>query len=222
MPLRNCIDAPVVPYSSFGCEANTRLCRGVYTILHNASCGELGSLPFLVSLIERIGLAGDLRGHVIYGPKSKSMNRPGSRSGLWQDPTQIASAILRLGSRLRREPQALFRYVEVGVFTAWTSCVVAAYLRRAGGGTPFSGWAVDIKMGNIHPSTLKLLTQLNMSFQSRAKLDSSIAAAQARAPQTPLADPSHNAPPAAQDSSHSCPILFPISSRRLPADANQK
>ena len=157
--------------------SHMRLCAGVRMILHNASCAQLSRLPFLVHVIQTIGLAGDLRGKVIYGRAVAHMIPwGGSRAGLWQDPHQIASAMLHLGSRLFVERQPLFRYVEVGVFTAWTSCVVAAFLTRAGGGLPFQGWAVDVQMKNIAPATLTLLKALNVSYVSRGQLDAHLSA----------------------------------------------
>ena len=130
-----------------------RLCHAVTTILERASCDELSSHRFLGHLIERIGLAGDLRGERIYGAAKKYMRRIGSHSGLWQDPQQISAAILALGSKARRHsPPTPFTYVEVGVYTAWTTAIISAYLTRTGAGAPFSGLAVDVKVSNIASS----------------------------------------------------------------------
>lgn len=130
-----------------------RLCHAVTIILERASCDELSSHRFLGHLIERIGLAGDLRGERIYGAAKKHMRRIGSHSGLWQDPQQISAAILALGSKARRHsPPMPFTYVEVGVFTAWTTAIISAYLTRTGAGAPFSGLAVDVKVSNIASS----------------------------------------------------------------------
>ena len=125
-------------------------------------------------MIESIGLAGDLRGTRIYGPAAKHMRRVGSHTGLWQDPGQISSALLRLGS-FAWPPSATrgsFEYVEVGVYTAWTCVLISSYLRRtAAGMLPFGGHAVDIKAVNIHADTFDLMKRLNVSFESRHNFD---------------------------------------------------
>ncbi|KAL1495530.1 hypothetical protein AB1Y20_016894 [Prymnesium parvum] len=162
--------------------ASKRLCIGVQTLLHNASCAQLSRLPYLVRVIEEIGLAGDRRVNALYGRAAKYMLPWGtSRAGLWQDPFQISSALLHVGGRLvAQHPTGhLFRYVEVGVFTAWTSCIIAAFITRVGGGAPFVGSAVDVHQTNIASSTMRLLHKLNVSFVPRSRLDSQIRAAQA-------------------------------------------
>lgn len=142
------------------------------TILERASCDELASHTYLVRLIERVGLSGDLRKERLYGQALKHMRRIGSHSGLWQDPQQIASALLALGAKARRvAPPAPFAYVEVGVFTAWSNCIISAYLTRMGGGAPFSGLAVDIKAGNIASATMEMMRRLNVSFMGRSTFD---------------------------------------------------
>lgn len=149
-----------------------RLCTAVTTILEKASCEELASQEYLVHLIEKVGLSGDLRKERLYGQSLKYMRRIGSHSGLWQDPQQIAGALLNLGLHARRAPPPTpFSYVEVGVFTAWSCCIISAYLRRTGGGAPFSGLAVDVKAANIASSTMEMLTRLNVTFMGRSTFD---------------------------------------------------
>jgi len=62
--------------------------------------------------------------------------------------------------------------VEVGVFTAWTCCIVSAYLSRtAAGDRGFAGYAVDVKIGNIAAGTLDLFKRLNITFEGRGTFD---------------------------------------------------
>jgi hypothetical protein len=147
------------------------LCQAVTTILVDASCEELHSQPFVQRLIEKVGLVGDLRRERIYGAAAKHMRRMGSHSGLWQDPQQISRALIVLGEVRRRDPTVPFRYVEVGVYTAWTCCLVSAYLRRVAGASGFAGLAVDVKISNIAQGTFDIFSRLNVTFEGRSAFD---------------------------------------------------
>jgi len=158
--------------------ANGALCAAIVTIVEAATCDELASQQYVQSLIEKVGLAGDVRGARIYGDDKRLMRRVGSHTGLWQDPRQISRAMMALGS-LPPQPtkEAPFRYVEVGVFTAWTCCVVSAFLSRvAAGDRGFQGFAVDIKTGNIAAPTLQLFKTLNITFVGRSAFNQQLLA----------------------------------------------
>ena len=62
------------------------------------------------------------------------------------------------------------RYIEVGVFTAWTCCFVSAYLRRVGTLGAFRGFAVDITTVALAVGTKALLPHLNVTFLRRASV----------------------------------------------------
>ena len=163
---------PVALSPPLGCNPSTALgtlCTTVSTIIEKASCEELGTQAYVQKLIEGVGLAGDMRGRRIYGTASKLMRRVGSHTGLWQDPQQISRALLVLGSVPRRPSDALepFRYVEVGVYTAWTCVIVSSYLKRTQGKHGFEGLAVDVKVGNIAQGTFDLMKRLNIGFEGR-------------------------------------------------------
>ena len=171
--LRACADPPplsLVPACDSVTAANgsgmPRLCEGLRTI-HRAPCTALGDLAFLISVIEKIGLVPDVRRDRLYGSAVVHMI-PGhsSTKGLWQEPQQIAGAMLSVASRMR-----VATYVEVGVFTAWTTTVMAAYLRRVIGHGPFQGWAVDITSSHITSATRRMLGDLNVSFVPRKQFD---------------------------------------------------
>jgi hypothetical protein len=67
-----------------------------------------------------------------------------------------------------------FKYAEVGVFTAWTCCVISAYLMRAQAVGSFHALAVDVKATNIAAATHDLFKRLNITFAPRAKFDKQI------------------------------------------------
>jgi hypothetical protein len=194
-------EAETIPCTSHGNRAHSnsvhpRLCEGVQIMLR-ANCSQLGSLDFMIDVIERIGLVNDARGARLYGPASKYMIHGSGRAGLWQEPQQIAKAMISVAQRVRVQ-----RYVEVGVFTAWTTTVVAAYMSRQQGGdagrvlekgaaapapttiapssspvssttygSGFQGLAVDITSSHIAPGTLSLLAWLDVKFISRKHFD---------------------------------------------------
>ena len=85
--------------------------------------------------------------------------------GLWQNPMQIAAALIHVGSRV-----AVHRYIEVGVYTAWTCGFVSTFLRRVGTPGAFRAHAVDITHSAIATGTRTLLPRINVSYISRDKL----------------------------------------------------
>jgi len=97
-------------------------------------------------------------------PKPKT----GGRTGLWQDPTQLAAALLQLGSS-RKEIRT---YVEVGCFTAWTTAVVATYLQRVG--HRLRGITIDVY--NYTTLTHQILESLNVTFENRVNISAAQAA----------------------------------------------
>ena len=75
-----------------------------------------------------------------------------------QQPEQLAAALVAVSRRTR-----IVRYLEVGVYTAWSTCTIAAFLSRAHSrrDEPFSGHAVDITTRHMHPNMRVLFTHLN-------------------------------------------------------------
>ena len=109
--------------------AATWLCSGLLR-MQRASCEQLGSVDFLKAIVLQVGLKPDGRAEKLYGNASRSMVVVHGKSakgkvGLWQSPDQIAAALIHVGSRVD-----VSRYIEVGVYTAWTCSFVSAYLRR--------------------------------------------------------------------------------------------
>ena len=178
--------APVflLPYCTDGQAAHVTLegvCKsiqgqaGVFChTLHEmqlASCEELASETFMRGMVEKAGLTPDTRGAQIYGNSSTYQVQVHGKSarhkvGLWQSPAQIAAALIHVGSRIE-----VRRYIEVGVFTAWTCCFVSTYLRRVGGVGTFKGYAVDLVNTAIAAGTKSLLPRLNVTFAYRKNLD---------------------------------------------------
>lgn len=179
--LRSCLDPPFHDASELSqrlqCpdrsaaahsgKAHPRLCAGLLTIL-SANCSSLNSLPYLTGVIEQIGLVNDARGVRLYGTQSvHRIAGASTRAGLWQEPQQIAGAMIAVGRKL----SPVRRYVEVGVYTAWTTTVMATYLQRVSGGESFEGRAVDITSAHITPGTMHVLGALNVSFVSRGAFE---------------------------------------------------
>ena len=140
------------------------LCRSAVRIGRNATCAQLGSLSFLAETIESLGLSATGRGCRLYGPACASMviepNKTGT-NGVFQEPRQFASTLLGLRGL------QVSTYMEVGIHTAWTMCIIASYLSRFTGGAPFSADAVDIKYDRITLSTRKVMDALNITFHRR-------------------------------------------------------
>jgi hypothetical protein len=164
------------PYFSMRCSApvhlscesiadttDNRLCAGVGGILA-ASCNKLSNHTWLTSAIGAIGLVPDTRRERLYGDAAVHMvsNR---RAGLWQDPKQLASALIEATAH-----GEVLSYVELGVHTAWTACTVGAYLSRMTT-KAFHGLAVDSSREHVAKYTADLLERLNMRFMTRNAFD---------------------------------------------------
>jgi hypothetical protein len=87
------------------------------------------------------------------------------RAGLWQDPKQLASALIEATAH-----GEVLSYVELGVHTAWTACTVGAYLSRMTT-KAFHGLAVDSSREHVAKYTADLLERLNMRFMTRNAFD---------------------------------------------------
>ena len=142
-----------------------RLCAAV-NAMRAASCAQLGSVSFVQALVERAGLFGN-RGSSsvhVYGPAAVHTIHGAGPSGLWQDPLQLATALIYLGARVD-----VRTYVEYGVWSCWTATFVSAYLQRVSstGGRGFHGLAVDtilVQRNFIAPNIATLMAMLNVSF----------------------------------------------------------
>ena len=166
--------------SNFSCAgiggAAASLCSGVARI-HASPCATLLDVHSVQTIIEEIGLVPDPRGAWLYGSASRFMVKTSnpvgaSRVGLWQDPLQIASALVHLARSSGTRIPHIRLYVEVGVFSAWTCVVVSAFLARILplALRPFRGAAVDLSKSNIARGTFALLARHNMSFVHRGRL----------------------------------------------------
>jgi len=145
-----------------------RLCAGVARILA-ASCEDLMSVDWLTEAIGRIGLVPDTRHSRLYGSAASYMVGS-TKAGLWQDPRQLATALLEATAHHQAQS-----YLEIGVYTAWTTCVNSGYLARmASAGSGFEGVAVDRSDEHIHLSTASLFKQLNVSFVRRDAFDKTL------------------------------------------------
>ena len=152
-------------------QAQRRLCNGIKRI-QQATCAELGSEQFMIDVISSIGLCPDGRGSKLYGNFTKAMVAVAAegggkgderRVGLWQNPAQIAPALIHIASLSHKTRS----YVEVGVYSMWTTAVAAAYFRRTSSGE-FSGQAVDITSSYSTKATMAQLKALNVAFVGRA------------------------------------------------------
>lgn len=154
--------------------APLRLCRGVALFL-SASCAELANHTYVTNTIGSIGVVPDSRGSRLYGQGAKHIVPGHARPnvGLWQEPQQLASALIAIASRVR-----VRRYLELGVYTAWSTCAISAFFTRAsgaGGGRPYRGFALDISSKNINATTHDLLNFLNVSVVVLPKALTSVA-----------------------------------------------
>lgn len=154
--------------------AAARLCQGAARI-HQATCAELVSAPFLEEVISAVGLVPDPRGAWLYGnastrmvcqPSTSGCLTASGRAGLWQEPKQLSKALVHIASSPTMP--RVERYVEVGVWTAWTCVFVSAFLSRlsAPGGS-FQGIAVDLSRDRISTFTRLLLKQHNVTYVPR-------------------------------------------------------
>lgn len=168
-----CEENPVA-HRTLSCDkvvgAARGLCLGAQEV-QRANCEQLGEVAFVRAIVERVGLTPDSRGAALYGDEAaKKMVVAPSRAarkkvGLWQNPQQIAAALVHIGSRVE-----VHRYIEVGVYTAWTCCFVSTYLRRVGKLGSFEGYAVDLSSAAIAVGTKTLLASLNVTFLYRSLL----------------------------------------------------
>ena len=185
MVLHGPLDA--VEHSSSACGGHpwVQLCQGIDTIASTPR-DVLRNVAAVRHILEQIGLVPDSRGATIYGGAADFMIRLNQRSnatldtiqsdwrnkfgaqtvGLWQDPLQIASALVFLGQSV-----SIRRYLEVGVWSAWTTVVLSAYASRLLPSPGFSGVASDLDDSHIAHSTRRALRNLNVSFVPRNRLD---------------------------------------------------
>ena len=136
------------------------LCVAVAAIL-SATCAQLADESFLVSTIRSVGTVPDARRARLYGVESGLESRS-KVTGVFQDPRQLSTALLHLAKAPVPSP-----YVEVGVWSGWTCCVVAAYLQRTSGAVDFHGYAVDVTLSRMAARTRTIMAALNVSFVFR-------------------------------------------------------
>jgi len=151
-------------------DDESSLCLGVASIL-NATCAELLDEEFLQQVARRVGLVNDFRGARIFGAEAKHMRRAatktekGKRPGMFQDPHQLAAALVHLG----RSPIPIRTYLELGVLSAWSNAIISAFLKRkAEGRHEFHSYAVDNSRKFISKPTLIILSALNGNYVDRA------------------------------------------------------
>ena len=191
--LTSCSDTPIpLPEvcSKFPPTAahSYNLCVGLKKIL-SAPCSALYNHTFLESAIATVGVVPDTREERLYGESAKHMVKGlyGSQHykpnvGLWQEPQQLAAALIAAAKHLKD----VTRYVEVGFYTAWSTCVIAAYFNRlcsGSGGDCFRGVAVDVTTMYAGGSTRVLLSSLNVEvviLKSGEKIDAKRAAMKPR------------------------------------------
>lgn len=92
------------------------LCNGAMH-LQRATCAQLADHAFMRAAVESVGLTPDARGSALYGNASHHMvevhgTAARKKVGLWQNPTQLAAALIHIGSHV-----PVHRYIEVGVYT---------------------------------------------------------------------------------------------------------
>jgi hypothetical protein len=181
--LTRCIDPPRLPTLDCGQEVAKgsfwlggerahpkvwqraqHLCHGLRRIQH-ATCADLSRHSFVQEAIGKIGLTWDGRKADLYGTSGLQHMLPRpfmGHTGLWQDPSQLAAALLSLGASVRE----IRTYAEVGCFTAWTSAVVATYLQRVG--HRLRGLTIDVRNETV--LTHQILHSLNVTFELRSNV----------------------------------------------------
>lgn len=143
-----------------------RLCLGVDRVLR-ASCHELLDETFLADVVRAIGLAPNWRGARIYGFEAAAAFPPRGAApgaGLFQLPQQLAAALVHLST------MRIGSYLELGVYTGWTACLVVAYLSRWAPSSRFDSFAVDVTFRRVEPATRALMRSLNVTLALRPKL----------------------------------------------------
>ena len=154
---------------AIGLGAASSLCAGAAR-LHDAPCKALRNSSFLLEIILSIGLTPDARGSWLYGNASRyQVSASGfgaNRVGLWQEPLQLSAAL----AHLARSAAPVLTYMEVGVFSGWTSVVMSAFLSRLSNRTAFRAAAVDIDRTHLSLGTSTLLARHKASFIFRHRL----------------------------------------------------
>eukprot|EP00316_Scyphosphaera_apsteinii_P023734 CAMPEP_0119322300 /NCGR_PEP_ID=MMETSP1333-20130426/57769_1 /TAXON_ID=418940 /ORGANISM="Scyphosphaera apsteinii, Strain RCC1455" /LENGTH=338 /DNA_ID=CAMNT_0007329491 /DNA_START=102 /DNA_END=1118 /DNA_ORIENTATION=- len=137
------------------------LCQGMQ-MLQRASCADLSNNSFVQLALEKTGLSWDVRKSQLYGPATYAMirSRTGLKLGLWQDPSQFAAALIKLGSAVHE----IRTYLEVGCYTGWTACILATFMQRVG--HRLRGFIVDLTAHYAEP-VLPLLRSRNLTFVLR-------------------------------------------------------
>ena len=80
------------------------------------------------------------------------------------DTLQLAAALVHAGALVAALPEhAVTRYVEVGMFSGWTTCLVSAFLARVRNG-PFEGYTIDVTDKRLSDSTRSLFAALNITY----------------------------------------------------------
>lgn len=193
--------------SCSGPSPSSTLCAGIVAMHKNATCKQLADVEFVADVIRGIGLYRDPRGVAFYGVESvhqtnlvkggplPSWQNKGEHAtyegsydnynGIWQDPVQLASALVFLA----RRGEAIETYLEVGVWTGWTHSFICAYLsltctrsprvrgarlgRDGGIGTSmsmrggFNAYAVDVSDLRMDATTQGLMRQLGSRYVHR-------------------------------------------------------
>lgn len=127
----------------------------------------LVNASFLANVVRSIGLVRDSRNTRLYGRESQHQvgqhqaDADSQHQGLYQDPLQIGAAMAYLAR------QRVRTYLELGVWSAWTTVLMSAHLSRFVPEGAFRGFAVDITARRISKTTHAMLTQLDVSFVYR-------------------------------------------------------
>ena len=171
------------PAPRLSCDASqSSLCDGVRTVLR-ADCEELRSVAVLRAVVQRIGLSSRyLPGYPkeVYGHDARYMvnvSTAAAATGMWQDPLQIAAALVRVGSLVAAQPEVdVARYAEIGAFSGWTTSFICAFLQRvlaASCSRParFEGYAIDVRH-QASDETMTLMRELNISFTLASQVPS--------------------------------------------------
>lgn len=126
--------------------------------LSEAGCAQLHNRTFLVDVIRQVGLVGADRNLHVYGSESvHAIKSP--KAGLYQMPSQLASAMVHAAGL------GVSRYIEVGIYSAWTLCIMSAYFRRLSGDEGrFKSYGVDISFALVSEGVKTMLRQLGVTL----------------------------------------------------------
>ena len=150
---------------------STRLCQAVANVSH-ARCERLRNEEYIADVIRSAGLVATIRGCRLYGAECKYMHtltETSERGGFFQLPRQIASAMVYLG-RL-----GIGSYLELGVYSGWTACLMTAYLERFSP-TPFRSFALDQTDQFIGRRTASMMKLLGVEFHLRPRMSTIVPA----------------------------------------------